>query len=133
MKSVRHLLRSLAGKSKWKSNSERSRRSFRPNVEVLEERLTPADYTWTNGAGTGLWENPGNWAGGAIGQYPTGPGNRAVFDATRSNADVRVGTNGQALTVGAILMSNGYTGQIQLFQSVTLQGSRSDLISAGKI
>jgi hypothetical protein len=38
---------------------------FRPRIEVLEERSTPAVVNWTNPAG-GTWETPGNWSSGSL-------------------------------------------------------------------
>src|ERR1043166_9902316 len=38
---------------------------YRPILELLEDRLTPAMHTWTGqGKDAGFWSNPMNWAGG---------------------------------------------------------------------
>src|SRR5438093_280664 len=37
--------------------------SFRPCLEVLEDRVTPTAQTWTGAAGL-FWSDPGNWASG---------------------------------------------------------------------
>ena len=37
--------------------------SFRPRLEALEDRLTPAIHTWT-GAVNSNWSVPGNWTNG---------------------------------------------------------------------
>jgi hypothetical protein len=41
------------------------RRRSRPSLEALEQRVTPANYTWV-GAQGGIWDNPDNWLGGNV-------------------------------------------------------------------
>jgi fibronectin-binding autotransporter adhesin len=42
------------------------RNAFRPRLEALENRLTPAAHTWTGGSPyDALWSEPANWAEGA--------------------------------------------------------------------
>ncbi len=40
-----------------------NRRRSRPSLEALEQRLTPATYTWV-GVNGGIWDDPANWLGG---------------------------------------------------------------------
>src|SRR6266550_1068264 len=46
---------------------------FRPTLEVLEDRLAPATFTWVGGAAGNArdWQTPANWTGGAPGTIPT--------------------------------------------------------------
>src|SRR4051794_5260391 len=39
--------------------------SFRPRLEHLEDRLTPAVHEWTGLGADNLWTNNANWIGGA--------------------------------------------------------------------
>ncbi len=45
----------------WWAPSKRWR--SRPVLEALEQRLTPASYTWV-GVNGGIWDDPANWLGG---------------------------------------------------------------------
>src|SRR5438093_1129147 len=59
----------LHRRSMWKRraaewNGHQSRRGYRPQIELLENRLAPATHTWT-GAVSNLWSNDNNWTGGA--------------------------------------------------------------------
>src|SRR5262249_18378344 len=54
---------------------------FRPRIEVLEERSTPAVVNWTNPAG-GTWETPGNWSSGSL----PGPADDVVIGTLNSGA-----------------------------------------------
>src|SRR5262245_15918066 len=51
---------------------------YRPCLEALEDRCTPATFTWT-GAASNLWSDPGNWAGGAV-PVSSGPSNQPGTD-----------------------------------------------------
>jgi hypothetical protein len=48
----------------------------RPQLELLEDRLTPT--SWTNGDLTGVWSDPLNWSDQAV----PSPGDTVVFDPT---------------------------------------------------
>src|SRR5262245_41772833 len=41
--------------------AKRTRRPFRPLLEVLEDRVTPATRTWTGAGANDLWSNAANW------------------------------------------------------------------------
>src|SRR5260370_29216581 len=59
----------------------RGKPSYRPRLEALELRLSPATHTWT-GAVNNLWSVPGNWTGGS----PAGDANAdLVFPAGTSH------------------------------------------------
>jgi autotransporter-associated beta strand protein len=53
--------------------SRRFGRNYRPTLDVLEDRLTPATHTWT-GASTvsPFWSDAANWSGGAPGAGESG-------------------------------------------------------------
>jgi hypothetical protein len=40
---------------------------FKPCLEMLEDRLAPANVTWTGGGANNLWTNPNNWNAGVPG------------------------------------------------------------------
>ena len=50
------------------------RLAFRPRLEAFEERTLLSTVTWVGGSGD--WDNPVNWSGGAL----PGPGDDAVID-----------------------------------------------------
>ena len=53
---------------------------YHPKIEVLEDRLAPATFAWTNGAGTGVFSNAANWANALTGAAGTpGNGDSLVF------------------------------------------------------
>ncbi len=53
---------------------------FRPRVELLEDRLAPATFVWTNAGGTGVFSNAANWSNAATGAAGTpGNGDSLVF------------------------------------------------------
>ncbi len=66
-------------------------------------------FTWNNGAGTGLWNNGGNWAGGSGADYPgsTATSDTATFNATSNTACSLNITLPNAL--GALTLTTGYT------------------------
>jgi hypothetical protein len=83
------LLCPFGGTNRKAKSSERSRRprhTFRPSLEILEGRLTPAgDFTW-KGAMNMDWSNAANWQRTAgDGTYPGANGgtqDTATFDNT---------------------------------------------------
>ena len=44
---------------------------FRPRLELLEGRITPAVHTWVGAGTTPLWSDAANWSGGAPGGAPS--------------------------------------------------------------
>src|SRR5947207_4208987 len=70
---------------------------FRPRLENLEDRLSPAAHTWSPTAVSGLWNNPANWS---VGGAPT-PGETAVAltfaGSTQTNLTDNLG--GAAITI----------------------------------
>ncbi len=102
-----------------------------PQLEHLDERIVPAGPTidyWTNGAGTGLWSNAGNWSDG----LPT-VAKTAVFDSGRSTADCKydntVATANQV--VGGLWSLNGYAGKLSLMGGFSLTVQATADASAG--
>src|SRR5262245_15261160 len=91
--------------------------SFRPCLEVLEDRLTPAVKTWT-GSVNANWNNDGNWSGGrpAI-------GDDLVFPV---NAQNKTSTNdfGAGRNFGSITF---------LGSAYVLTGNRIDLRENGTV
>ena len=56
--------------------------TYRPRIETLEIRITPAVYTWT-GLDGNLWSDPANWTGDAA--PAPGTGADLVFPASLTN------------------------------------------------
>jgi hypothetical protein len=78
------------------------RRSFRPCLEVLEDRITPTNSTWVATGGTPQdplsWNNPAAWA------LVAGPGNSQGYpDAT----DMAIIGNGGTSTPGYVIIPSG--------------------------
>src|ERR1043166_532403 len=46
---------------KHRESKRPARRSVRPAIEMLEDRLAPATYTWTGNGANDLWSNAANW------------------------------------------------------------------------
>lgn len=72
-----------------------------------------ADNVWTNGNGTGVWNDTGNWSLGAL---PT-TADRAVFDAT-SDTNCDVDTN---VDIGGILIDTGYNSTVTVTLAFTFR------------
>lgn len=72
---------------------------------------------WTNGAGTGLWNNSANWSGcaSAVPGVSTGVNDTAVFNAT-STANVSINA---VLSLAAFQMNAGYTGTVTQANTLT--------------
>src|ERR1043166_7899703 len=102
-------------------------RHFRPRVEQLEYRVTPATLTWT-GTVDGLWSHAGNWStsdvthpvpqnGDAV-VLPAGAVNRTQSDdlslslASLTFLDVGYSISGQQITLGnlSVTLSSPATG-----------------------
>jgi hypothetical protein len=100
-------------RNRHQSNKARPK-TFRPELLVLEGRVTPANCTWVgNGIGDGaLWSVPANWSDKKI----PGPNDVAVFDGTfGANTDSTMDLGGAAGSyhVGKLWLVNG-TGTITL-------------------
>lgn len=104
----------------WDKNpiSDRKSRRVIPQLEILEDRLAPANITWTGGGATNNWSDPGNWGGTLPGAADT-----AIFNNTSAKAAL-VDT-GFAGTVAGIQINSGYTGTITLKEALTDTGSFS--------
>ena len=65
--------------NKVPKNKPARRAGYRPEILVLEERITPTDYYWAGAAGAN-WSAAGSWklASGAAGAVP-GPADTAIF------------------------------------------------------
>jgi fibronectin-binding autotransporter adhesin len=130
---------SYGSNSKHKTATTKRTRRLRAllRLEDLEERVTPAVFTWT-GAVSSDWSNAGNWTPGSgtdagILGIPDAPGDSAVF-GNASNVTVNVSA---PVTVDSITFSNtsgAYTiggSQISLDGSgISQSGSVSNTVSA---
>src|SRR5262249_33551522 len=63
-------------------------RKWRPTLEVLEDRLTPAAVTWINPAG-GDWDTASNWSSGAV----PGAGDDVVINVLNASRTVTHATS----------------------------------------
>src|SRR5438477_12980878 len=79
----------------------RGKPSYRPRLEGLELRLSPATHTWT-GAVNNLWSVPGNWTGGT----PAGDANADLVFPAASRKDSLDDFAGP-LSVHSILLDAG--------------------------
>src|SRR5437016_5300279 len=80
--------------------SRRARRySFKPTLEILEDRLVPSTFTWDGEAGDGAWFSAGNWSPDAV----PGPSDDAVI------WDSNFHVNGPAQVWGATRYGGGLT------------------------
>ena len=88
-------------------------RSFRPRLEYLEDRCTPANLTWVGAAG-GLWSVPTNWSAA---QVPLAA-DTVIFDATQgvgANTASKMDLGGVAsYHVASLVTRNGYNQKITL-------------------
>jgi hypothetical protein len=85
-----------ATKGRRRSFSRRAR--CRPRIELFEEKLAPAVYTWTGAGGllSNGWSNTNNWlVGGSQPADAPGAGDQLVFPAgvNQKTADHELGTN----------------------------------------
>jgi autotransporter-associated beta strand protein len=87
-----------APRRKAPSRNARKGPSFRPLLESLEDRTTPALATWTGGGASSAWTDPGNWAANVA----PGPGDDLLFPAGAARAsaanDFPAGTVFRSLT-----------------------------------
>src|SRR5262245_50253907 len=87
------------------SRNSRKRPGFRPVLESLEDRTTPALAAWTGGGATNAWTNAANWAANVA----PNPGDDLLFPAGAAKAtaanDFAVGTVFHSLTFSG----TGYT------------------------
>jgi autotransporter-associated beta strand protein len=61
----------LRSHTRTRINSYRRPRRRQLSLEVLEDRLAPATFTWTGlGGGAGDWSNPKNWTSGGVAAAP---------------------------------------------------------------
>src|SRR6516225_8000083 len=105
---------SLFGLVKRVCRPARSRRraavrpSFRPRLQVLEDRTVPATVSWSNPAG-GDWSVASNWSTGTL----PGPNDDVVIDSPISGATITRGSGStdsiHSLTVhgNALTFANG--------------------------
>jgi autotransporter-associated beta strand protein len=66
-------------------SSQRRKRSYRPQVDVLEDRLVLATFTWTGNGANNLWSTAANWSG--PGNQPGVPGTGDDLAFTFTNVD----------------------------------------------
>lgn len=116
------------------SRATRSRKrklnSPRPLLEILEERLAPANVFWNVDA-NGFWDDPGNWSTGAVpgaadDVYLDRPaGNFTITHATGDFAVNSIHASGDALVVTGGTLTIGATSELGdfSFTSVVLNGS----------
>src|SRR5205823_4063180 len=89
-------------------HSRRIDRRVRLRFETLEDRLAPANTTWTGPVG-GLWSAPANWTNGVPTHADT-----AIFNNTDNNdSDMDLTDANDKNWIGKLQIS-GYTGTIKL-------------------
>jgi RHS repeat-associated protein len=89
-----------------------------PQIERLEDRVVPANITWTGGGTTNNWTDSHNWMGNVV----PGAADTAIFNSGAKTATVDTGFAG---TVAGIQINSGYTGTITLKEALTDTGSFS--------
>src|SRR5262245_46649425 len=94
------------------SRQPRGRARFRPRLEALEDRLTPATHQWT-GAVNNLWSDNGNWVNGspvgdanAVLIFPTSPTNPTSLNNVASIPIQEIDIFGSGYTIGTTNSAN---------------------------
>jgi fibronectin-binding autotransporter adhesin len=90
------------------------RPSVQLSVEDLEERWCPAQITWTNMDGNGLWSDKANWSTQTI----PGSLDNVVYDGKVSNANSTVDQNYLGTQVAGITFQDNYSGTLTLSHSM---------------
>src|SRR6516165_7493133 len=118
----------------------RRRRKFpyiRLGFEVLEDRVVPASYSWTGGAGTLNWADAGNWSNNVV------PGSGDDVTINKAGVDTIAITGAQSVrslndTTAALSIASG--GSLSLAsvaatstfgQNVTVQSGGSLSVGSG--
>src|SRR5439155_13535143 len=100
--------RSMRGESKRCPDCG-SRRRFRPRLETLEDRLTPANIVWSGAAADANFTNDAKW----VGNVAPGVNDTAIFDPSQSGGAVNANKNATInapVNVQALLLQGTYTG-----------------------
>lgn len=95
-----------------KSRKQAIRPSFRPRLEVLEDRVTPATYTW-NGSVSTAWNNGSNWSAGCPANGPLVT-DSVQFTSGNKPCSINLGANGSC---NNFTITSGYTGTVTLANS----------------
>ncbi|MBY0512420.1 MAG: putative Ig domain-containing protein, partial [Gemmataceae bacterium] len=108
------MLRSLGGKSRFRSSPRRPIRRERLAVEALEARDVPAAFTWVQtDPGTFNWSNGGNWTGGPAGAFPNDPADIASITSVL-NGDETINIQGAIAVDSAVVGATGGGGTFTL-------------------
>ena len=110
------------------------RRTFRPRLECLEDRFTPANLTWVGAANAG-WSTPTNWSPA---QVPLAA-DTVIFDAAPgvgANTASKMDLGGVAsYHVASLVTQNGYNQKItlnaNLFVDVLTLNTRAEVTGTG--
>jgi hypothetical protein len=94
----RHLYRTVRP---WRSIIRRMPLS----LELLEDRLAPANVIWTGNAGDNNWNTPGNWSGGSGPNGLPGAGDQVTINAS----GITITESGQNVSVGNVTSSAALT------------------------
>jgi hypothetical protein len=109
---------------------KKTRRTFRPMLEALEDRLVPTTtYTWT-GTNSSDWTDPGNWTSALGTAYPNGATDEAKF--TGGGAHTAIYEDGAGTVSGTLgELTVGGADIISLRHDVTI--TQRFTMSAGTI
>src|ERR1700733_9962286 len=95
---LRSWMRKILGQAKFQKMRKRREKVHRPQIEQLENRLTPASYTWAGG--TGNWDtSTANWLLNGTGTPTTWvQGSDAVFAGTAGTITTALGISANSIT-----------------------------------
>lgn len=80
--------------------------TYRPRLELLEDRMAPATLTWQSAPpGNNLWSNPANWSGGVI---PHNNDTLRFLNDTPTNVNHTANNNLTNLVVNSLQIGNNF-------------------------
>jgi autotransporter-associated beta strand protein len=98
--------------------------AFRPRLELLEDRLSPAALTWTGlGTGSNHWSDAANWvdqSGQVRAPNPTGSGDDLVFPVTASQRTNLNDLPSNASVSSLTFLGSGYNVLSGTFNNIVL-------------